>query len=296
MKKSFTSKVILMIVFVFTLSTVGEHFFVKADTTVNIEDKIFSESSAILDLTVAEYENASEKELQELGLDLKETNTFNKEILDPNYDPEEALEDLDVAKMTKEEKKNFEVLVQETVQLAGTDEPELLEESLTNLYDSRSETFGDLESAIIEIENNYEEKMNEEQSTVTAMIKNFITGTNSAEAVKKGAVRIGTNFAGSAINLALGFAVGGLSGFGVNAIRVYVKKVGKAAAKKTLSRVASAELSRLNVKAVAGVSVITVVGVAIEYAIDYFNVGGMIAKYIDNHDWYRGNGWIDISK
>ncbi len=32
------------------------------------------------------------------------------------------------------------------------------------------------------------------------------------------------------------------------------------------------------------------------FALDYADIGVAIAKFIDSKDWYRKNGWIDITK
>lgn len=286
-----------MVVFVFTFSTVGEHFFVKANTNTEVQDQIFNDSSEVTSLTVKEYEEATTKELNELDLDnnLLDSNEFNEEILDPNYDIEEAVEDVDVAAMNSEEKKEFVKLVKETVQLSGTDAPELLEEALVNVYDSRSDTFNDLEAAQTELENKYEEQVSNDETAMASLIKNTFS-SNPAEAAKKGTIRIGANFAGSLFNVAIGLAVGGGVAAGTAAVRAYIVKKGKKAAAKTLSRVATAKAKQMGIYSVRTVKIGTAIAVAVDVALDYMNVGAAIAKYLDRHDWYKNNGWIDITK
>jgi len=286
-----------MVVFVFTFSTVGEHFFVKANTNTEVQDQIFNDSSEVTALTVKEYEEATTKELNELDLDnnLLDSNEFNEEILDPNYDIEEAVEDVDVATMNSEEKKEFVKLVKETVQLSGTDAPELLEEALVNVYDSRSDTFNDLEAAQTELENKYEEQVSNDETAMASLIKNTFS-SNSAEAAKKGTIRIGANFAGSLFNVAIGLAVGGGVAAGTAAVRAYIVKKGKKAAAKTLSRVATAKAKQMGIYSVRTVKIGTAIAVAVDVALDYMNVGAAIANYLDDHDWYKNNGWIDITK
>lgn len=286
-----------MIVFVFSFSTIGEHFFVKANSDTEVQDQIFDESSKVIDLTVEDYEEANKKELNALDLeaDMIESDDFNEEILDPSYDIEEAVEEVDVATMNAEEKKQFVSLVKETVQLSGTDAPELLEESLVNVFDSRSDTFNDLEAAQTELENNYEEQVSNDETAMASLIKNTFS-TTAAEAANKGRVRIGANFAGSLFNVAIGMAVGGGIAAGTAAVRAYIVKKGKKAAAKTISRVATAKAKQLGIWSVRTAAIGTTIAVAVNIALDYMNVGAAISRYIDSKDWYRNNGWIDITK
>lgn len=286
-----------MIVFVFSFSTIGEHFFVKANSNTDIQDQLFDDSSKVIGLTVKEYEEANKKELNALDLDadMLESDDFNEEILDPNYDIEEDVENVDVATMNSEEKKQFISLVKETVQLSGTDAPELLEESLVNVFDSRSDTFNDLEAAQTELEENYEEQVSSDETAMASLIKNTFS-TNAAEAAKKGRIRIGTNFAGSLFNVAIGLAVGGTVAAGAGAISAYIAKKGKKAAAKTISRVATAKAKQLGIWSVRTVAIGTIIAVGVDIALDYMDKGTALAKYIDSKDWYRKNGWIDITK
>lgn len=43
-------------------------------------------------------------------------------------------------------------------------------------------------------------------------------------------------------------------------------------------------------------SIATIIGVAIDFALNYYNPGSIIANIIDSKDWYKKNGWIDITK
>lgn len=102
---------------------------------------------------------------------------------------------------------------------------------------------------------------------------------------KKGKIRVGVYVAGAVFNAAIWGVVGG----GVSAIKSYIKKKGKKVVTQTQAK-------KLKFKQVRGVAIATVVGVAVRFSLDYADVGVAIAKFIDSKDWYRKNGWIDITK
>lgn len=98
-------------------------------------------------------------------------------------------------------------------------------------------------------------------------------------------VRIGVKFAGTAINVVLGFAVGG----GVGAIQGYIIKKGKKEAARIFTKTVTSKLKAWGAKKLA-----TFVGVAVTFAVSYADVGGQIAKQLDKRDKRPNNGWIDI--
>lgn len=190
------------------------------------------------------------------------------------------------------EKDKFLKIVKETATISGTDEVELLEEALINLFDGSSETFNDLEATQQELEEKYEEQLNTDDDTLFSKVENFFAADKAYAAKKKGKIAVGVNLAAAAFNVVIFGVVGGTI-FGV---KNYIKKKGAKKAKETLSRVATAQAKKLKIKTIRGVSIATIIGVAIDFALNYYNPGSIIANIIDSKDWYKKNGWIDITK
>lgn len=183
-------------------------------------------------------------------------------------------------------------MVEETAVLSGTEEVELLEEALIGHFDGDSETFNDLEATQEQLEEKYLEKLESEEIALLSKGQKILFGSNEAYAAKKGKVRVGVYVAGAIFNLAIGGVVGG----GVSALKSYIKKKGKKKAQEAISRVATAQAKKLKIKTVRGVAIATVIGGAVGVALNYGDPGVAIAKYIDSRDWYKNNGWIDITK
>lgn len=59
---------------------------------------------------------------------------------------------------------------------------------------------------------------------------------------------------------------------------------------------ATAQAKKLKIKTIRGVAIATIIGVAIDFALNYSNLGSIIENVIDSKDWYKKNGWIDITK
>ncbi|API93522.1 MULTISPECIES: hypothetical protein [unclassified Virgibacillus] len=237
----------------------------------------------------------SEDELKEFGINMDEdADTFNPEILDEDFDCEAAVNDLDIAKMDGEEKNEFLQVIEEVAATSDTEEVELLEEALIDIFNSDSETFNDLEATQESLEEAYVEKLESEEIALLSRTKKLIFGSNKVYAAKKkkGKIRVGVNLAGAVFNVAISGVVGG----GVSALKSYIKKKGKKVVAKNLSRVATAQAKKLKIKSVRGVAIVTVISSAIYVALDYLNVGVALARGIDSKDWYRNNGWIDITK
>ncbi|SPN76211.1 conserved hypothetical protein [Brochothrix thermosphacta] len=84
-----------------------------------------------------------------------------------------------------------------------------------------------------------------------------------------------TRFAGSILNVAIGLAVGG----GVGAISGYIRSKGKKEAARVFNRTVKSRLIAWGAPTLAWAA-----GVSVTFALDYSNVGGMIAKQIDKRD------------
>jgi hypothetical protein len=289
------SKLLLFVATVFFFSTVTEPISSLADSppTQNFEEEFFNDKGNLEDLTYKELDNLSDSELKDLGVYTGEdAEEFTEEILDGNFDFEAAVEDLDISKMDYAEKDKFLKIVKETATISGTDEVELLEEALINLFDGSSETFNDLEATQQELEEKYEEQLNTDDDTLFSKIENFFAADKAYAAKKKGKIAVGVNLAAAAFNVVIFGVVGGT----VFGVKNYIKKKGAKKAKETLSRVATAQAKKLKIKTIRGVSIATIIGVAIDFALNYYNPGSIIANIIDSKDWYKKNGWIDITK
>lgn len=297
MKKFFPS-ILLFSAIVFLVSTITEPLLVRGDALTSFDDfeeEFFNDELPLEDLTFDDLEKMSEDELEEFGINTDEdAEKFNTEILDEDFDFEAAVNDLDIAKMDKEERDEFQQVIEEVAATSGSEEVELLEEALIDIFDSDSETFNDLEATQENLEEAYVEKLESEEIAFLSKTKKLIFGSNKVYAAKKkkGKIRVGVNLAGSVINVAIIGVVGG----GVSALKSYIKKKGKKVVAKNLSRVATAQAKKIKIKSVRGVAIATVISSAIYVALDYLDVGVALARVIDSKDWYRNNGWIDITK
>ncbi|MFS0766711.1 hypothetical protein [Peribacillus phoenicis] len=297
MSKLFVPKVVIFTIFILLFSTVGETFLAFANTTDSLEDfrEKFENESLLEDLTYNELDKLSDTEIEDLGVNTDNgAEEFNHEILDENFDFEASVDNLDISKMNEVEKKEFIKTIEEAAAISGTEEVELLEEALIGIFDGNSETFNDLKAAQEQLEENYVEKLEYEELALFSKAKNLLFGSEKVYASnkQKGKVRVGVYFAGSVFNVAIGGVVGG----GVSAVKSYIKKKGKKAATEGISRVATAQAKKLGIQTVRGVAIATVIGGAVSFALDYADVGVAIAKFLDSKDWYKNNGWIDITK
>jgi len=121
-----------------------------------------------------------------------------------------------VDEMTKDERKLFDQIVEEQVKMSNLDEEEeaILAETLTDFFDESSETYNDIEAAQEELE----------REIITSSLNGETNDTNllqsglGAKEVNAFSIRLGRNFVGHALNIAIGFAVGG----GVGAIQAFM--------------------------------------------------------------------------
>ncbi|MFX3627984.1 MAG: hypothetical protein ACE3JR_01240 [Ectobacillus sp.] len=215
--------------------------------------------------------------------------TLNKEVLSENFNLEVAVASTpSIQEMTVEEKHLFDEIVQEQVSLLELNEEEkqVYEEALVNFFDETSDTYQNLDVAqeelVTEIQKAESDTSTDDVSSIEQMaLETFSLGTASAASQ----VKIGVNFAGSALNVAIGLAVGG----GVGAIQAFIIKKGKQEAQRLFTRTV---VSRL--KAWGANKLATAVGVSVAFAMDYLDIGTAIAKQLDKRDIRPNNGWIDI--
>lgn len=212
---------------------------------------------------------------------------LDDDVLSQDFDLEEEVKNMpSVDEMTKDEKELFDQIVEEQTELSGINDKKTFEESLTDFFDKKSDTYNDLTAA----QDNLVEKI-DESSVVDndedqlAFMKNAFTdtfGVKEAQAVKIG---IPVRFAGAVFNTVIGFAVGG----GVGAIQSFIIHKGKQAAQRVFTRTV---VSRL--KAWGAVKLAVTVGVCVNVALNYLDLGTQIAKQLDKRDRRPNNGWVDI--
>lgn len=162
-----------------------------------------------------------------------------------------------IDEMTEEQKTLFKQLVHEEAITSGFENPELYEEVLTSFFTQGSYNTFNIPAS--------ETKL-----------------TRAKRAV---GLRIGANFAASAINVALGLAVGG----GVGAIQAYIISKGKKEAQRLFTRTVTSKLKAWGANKLAWA-----VGGAVSFAMDYGNIGSAVANYLDRKDHKPNNGWIDF--
>ncbi len=236
-------KILLFSAIIFLVSTITEPLLVKGNALTSFDDfeaEFFNDELPLEDLTFDDLEKMSEDELKEFGINMDEdADTFNPEILDEDFDFEAAVNDLDIAKMDGEEKDEFLQVIEEVAATSDTEEVELLEEALIDIFNSDSETFNDLEATQKSLEEAYVEKLESEEIALLSRTKKLIFGSNKVYAAKKkkGKIRVGVNLAGAVFNVAISGVVGG----GVSALKSYIKKKGKKVVANNLSRVATAQ-------------------------------------------------------
>ncbi len=187
-----------------------------------------------------------------------------------DFDLEKEIDSLpSVHEMTVEEKKLFDKLVNEEVGKHGQANPELYKQVLTDFFDESSGHAGDLNYAANVLENK-------------TLINNDIS-TMGWDWIPD--IKIGTNLAGSILNVAIGVAVGG----GVGAIQGFIVAKGKKEAQRIFTKTVTSKLTEWGAPKLA-----IFVGAAVAIALDYSDIGAKIAEYLDSKDSKPNNGWIEI--
>lgn len=183
-----------------------------------------------------------------------------------------------VHEMTKEQKAGFDELVEEEVSKHGGDNPELYRQILTDFFDTTSGHANDIVFASQKLE-----------SGSLDFVAQPIFGAQEVGAMGfwdwVPDIKIGVNLAGSILNVAIGAAVGG----GVGGIQAYIRSKGVRAAEQMFGRTVKTKLTEWGAPKLA-----IFVGAAVSVAMEYSDVGGKIAEYIESKDSKPKNGWIDI--
>lgn len=291
--KNFAVKFLLVTMAILIFSTVIDPMLSYAnDETFNFEEEFFN-TSELEELTLKDYEELTDDELNELGYNTdEEFAEFNEEILNDDFDIEAAVDNLDIATMENEERETFLKLIEETAKTSGTDEIELLEQTFIDFFNSESEVFNDVEAAQDQLIDNYVAKIESNENYLVGLSKKLF-GVETAQAKKKkGKIAVGQYLTGHLINLAIGGVVGG----GTSAVKAYIKKKGKKKAAEGLSRVATAQAKKMGIEKIRNQRVGVIVTVAVDLALEYADIGQQISKQIEKRDWYPGNEWIDITK
>jgi hypothetical protein len=218
----------------------------------------------------------------------------SKEALSSDFNLEEAVADISIQSMDKEERKNFNEAVNEQISFleVSEEEKEAYKEALINFFDEESETYNNLSAAQEEVTTSFEELSTESNSTtevssVSSTITKNLFGAETASAANpfKGKIKIGVNFAGSVLNVAIGAAVGG----GVGAITGFIKKKGVKEAQRIFTKTVTSRLKAWGANKLAWA-----VGASVAVAMDYYDIGSKIAKELDKRDSKPKNGWINI--
>jgi len=98
-----------------------------------------------------------------------------------------------------------------------------------------------------------------------------------------GGFAVGVNFAGHAFNLIIAAICGGATA----SVSTFISSVGKKEAKKIFTRNIKSKLLEWGCERLAGK-----VAFAVDVALEFSDVGGTIARFLDAHDTYPNNGWI----
>jgi RHS repeat-associated protein len=98
---------------------------------------------------------------------------------------------------------------------------------------------------------------------------------------------ISVDWAGSVFNTAVSWALTG--SFGLAAIQAYIKKKGKEAARRMFYKTVKDKLIAWGAGSLA-----VSLGFIVDTVLDYYDIGGWIAKKLDSIDRKPRNGWIDI--
>ncbi|WP_176717801.1 hypothetical protein, partial [Brochothrix thermosphacta] len=143
-----------------------------------------------------------------------------------------------------------------------------------------SETYENLQASQAKIDEDLKD-LEETHLSMLDKTANFITGDKKVQAFRL----MSTRWAGAILNTAIGFAAGG----GVGVIASYIRSKGKKEAARVFSRTVKSRLIAWGAPKLAWA-----VGVSVGLAMNYSDVGGMIAKQIDKRDKKKNNGYIDI--
>lgn len=101
----------------------------------------------------------------------------------------------------------------------------------------------------------------------------------------KGNIKIGVKFAAAIFNTIIGIIVGG----GVYKVQTYIIKVGEKEAQRIFYKTIGSRLKAWGAKKLA-----IALGVIITFAMNYLDMGTVIAKELDMRDKKPNNGYIEI--
>ncbi len=213
------------------------------------------------------------------GIESTYKNINTEKVFDSDFDLLKEIENLpSVHEMTKEQKAGFDELVEAEVSKHGGDNPELYRQILTDFFDTSSGHADDIVFASQKLE-----------SGNLDFVAQPIFGAQEVGAMGfwdwVPDIKIGVNLAGSILNVAIGTAVGG----GVGGIQAYIRSKGVRAAEQMFGRTVKTKLTEWGAPKLA-----IFVGAAVSVAMEYSDVGGKIAEYIESKDSKPKNGWIDI--
>ena len=159
----------------------------------------------------------------------------------------------------------------EQFQIMGVDNTEIedvYKDNLEGFFDENSETYENLQASQAKIDEDLKD-LEETQLSVLDKTASFITGDKKVQAFRL----MSTSWAGTILDVALGLAVGG------GAFADYIRSKGKKEAARVFSRTVKSRLTAWGAPKLAWA-----VSGAVIFALNFSDVGGMIAKQIDKRD------------
>ena len=180
-----------------------------------------------------------------------------------------------VHEMDEEERVLFDSTIEEQVELYGDENPEIFRELLTDFFDATSGTAYNFHAT----EQKYV------MLTGGSPIEYYAYESDSeysAQSLLNG--KISVRFAGAAFNVAISAA----TGWGVYQIQKFIIAKGKDAARRVFYRTIATRLQAWGAGKVA-----VMLGLAVEFALNYYDIGGAAARYIDSKDKRPNNGYLD---
>ncbi|WAA09971.1 hypothetical protein [Fervidibacillus albus] len=216
---------------------------------------------------------------------------LDKNVLEDDFNLEEVSDITTIQKMDKEKKELFYQIVEEQVAMSGlkTEEGQkMFKQSLVDFFDETSDTYGDLTAAQNKIEIELDEILEQENSFIIEPIEPLIETSDMVTvnpSFLKGNIKIGVKFAAAIFNTIIGIIVGG----GVYKVQTYIIKVGEKEAQRIFYKTIGSRLKAWGAKKLA-----IALGAIITFAMNYLDMGTVIAKELEKRDKKPNNGYIEI--
>ena len=152
----------------------------------------------------------------------------------------------------------------------NTDIEDVYKDNLEGFFDENSETYEKLQASQAKIDEDLKD-LEETHLSVLDKTASFITGDKKFQALRL----MSTKFTGAVLNTAIGLAIG----VGVGAFADYTRSKGQKEAARVFSRTVKSRLTAWGAPKLAWA-----VSGAVIFALNFSDIGGMIAKQIDKRD------------